>query len=577
MEKKALQLASVASMIDQFNMSNIQILLSLGYKVDVLADFTNPGTITNERAQFLAKELESIGVKVINVSIPRTLNPKPIISSYNQVKRIIKSEHYDLIHCHSPIGGAICRLAAKKERKTGTKVIYTAHGFHFYNGAPLKNWLVFYPVEKWLSKYTDVLITINNEDYKRASNKFNAVRTIKIPGVGVDTQKFAICKVDKAAKRKELRLKEEDFVLLSVGELSDRNNHKIVIEALCQMKEKGTIENIVYLLVGRGDLKEEFEKLIKQNQLEEHIMLLGFRTDTDELCEIADCFVHPSIREGLGIAPLEAMAAGLPLISANVNGIKDYTEDGISGCCIDPTDVAEMVRAIEKMHSNEEFRKRCSANNWEKAKTFDIKNTEEIMKNVYGGGYKHLLSILIRQGKRQSLGLDNNDYVILSVGELNENKNHQVMIHAIREVENVKYIVVGRGPLEKQLKVLTRELGVDSRVLFTGYRTDIRDLIWASDCFAFPSKREGLGLAAIEGMAGGLPVVSSGAGGIEDYLINGLTGYVCDGNNSDNYRNIIKKIMIQNTYEMSKKCTEMAYCFDKEKTDSIMRKVYAGK
>ena len=383
MQKRALQLASVASMIDQFNIPNIQILLSLGYKVDVAADFTNPGTITKERADNLRTRLNEMGVNVFDIAIPRTLNPLAIISAYKQVKCLIDKEKYNLIHCHSPIGGAICRLASKEARAKGTKVIYTAHGFHFYEGAPLKNWIVFYPIEKWLSKYTDTLITINKEDYKRATEKFNARNTVYIPGVGVDTEKFAVCQVNKESKRNELGVKHDDFLLLSVGELSARKNQKVIIDALGKMKQDGSLGNIVYLAVGQGDSLEEFERLIKEYSIEDHVRLLGFRTDIVELCKVVDCFVHPSIREGLGIAPLEAMAAGLPLISAAINGIKDYTENNVSGCCIVPTDVDAMENSIKKMYNNENFRNFCSINNMNTVKNFDIKNTNKIMKELY--------------------------------------------------------------------------------------------------------------------------------------------------------------------------------------------------
>lgn len=385
MEKKALQLASVASMIDQFNIPNIEILQSLGYTVDVVADFTNPGTITRERAENLRKRLTDINVKVFDIEIPRSLNPRAIVAAYQMVNKLLDDRHYDLLHCHSPIGGVIARQAAKEKRKDGLKVIYTAHGFHFFDGAPLKNWLIFYPIEKHFSRYTDILITINKEDYKRADEKFYAKKTVYIPGVGVDSEKFAICKVNKIAKRKELGVKESDFLLLSVGELSERKNQKVIIDALHQMKELGSIGNIVYLAVGKGNQEQEFKRLIREYGLETHVRLLGFRTDINELCETVDCFVHPSIREGLGIAPLEAMAAGLPLISAAVNGIKDYTEDGVSGCCIAPTDVNAMVTAITRMHDDDEFRISCAANNFKIAKTFDIKNTERIMFEVYRG------------------------------------------------------------------------------------------------------------------------------------------------------------------------------------------------
>ena len=156
MTKKVLQLASVASMIDQFNLPNIQVLQSLGYSVDVVANFTNPGTITQKRAEELKKRLLNMNVRVYDIAIPRSLNLKAVLSAYKKVKELIMREEYKLVHCHSPIGGVICRQAAKKARKKGTKVIYTAHGFHFYDGAPLKNWLIYYPIEKYFSRYTDV-------------------------------------------------------------------------------------------------------------------------------------------------------------------------------------------------------------------------------------------------------------------------------------------------------------------------------------------------------------------------------------------------------------------------------------
>ena len=152
------------------------------------------------------------------------------------------------------------------------------------------------------------------------------------------------------------------------------------------MAEKGAIANIVYLVVGRGEMQESLDGLISVYGLKEHVKLAGFRSDIDELCEIADCFVHPSVREGLGIAPLEAMAAGLPMISADVNGIKDYTKDKVTGCCIDPADVDQMVLAIKKMHEDEDFRKKCIANNLRIAKKFDIRNLKDIMSEIYQGG-----------------------------------------------------------------------------------------------------------------------------------------------------------------------------------------------
>ena len=381
MNQRVLILATVPSMIGQFNMDNIQILLDMGYQVDVAGDFTDTSVWPIERVKKFKNQMMDMGIDCIQLDFSRNpLNIKRHIDSYRETVKLILDRKYSFIHTHTPIASAIVRLAVKK---TNTKVIYTAHGFHFYDGAPLKNWLIFYPIEKWLSKYTDVLITINKEDYKRASENFYAKKTVYIPGVGVDTKKFATCNVDREIKRKELGVNNSDFLILSVGELSERKNQKVIIEALHKMEQLGEIGNLVYIAVGEGYLEDEFEKLIQEYGLEKHIKLLGFRTDIDELCETVDCFVHPSVREGLGIAPLEAMAAGLPLISAAINGIKDYTEDGVSGCCIDPTNVDEMVNALVRMRDDVKFRTRCSDNNFRVAKLFDIQNTNDIMSKVY--------------------------------------------------------------------------------------------------------------------------------------------------------------------------------------------------
>ena len=176
--KKVLMLASVASMIDQFNMPNIQLLQELGYEVHVACNFEKGSTCTQERIQNLKQRLEHMGVEYFQIDFSRNvLRVNEIWKAYRQVERLLEKEKYSFIHCHSPIGGAVGRIAA---HKTHTKVIYTAHGFHFYKGAPLHNWLIYYPIEKWLSRYTDVLITINKEDYQRAKKKFHAKKTVKI-------------------------------------------------------------------------------------------------------------------------------------------------------------------------------------------------------------------------------------------------------------------------------------------------------------------------------------------------------------------------------------------------------------
>ena len=317
--KKALQLASVASMIDQFNMPNIELLKSLGYQVDVVADFTNPGTIDKKRTQQLIKNLESMDVRVIDIPIPRKLDIKLIINAYKRVKELIYSENYKLIHCHSPIGGVIARLAAKDKRKDGTKLIYTAHGFHFYHGAPIQNWLVYYPVELVCSRWTDIIITINQEDYLRATQRLKCRRVFYIPGIGIDIKKFSDCTINREQKRKELLIPQDSIILLSVGELNRNKNHTVIIKALSKIYNK----NLHYVIAGKGELENQLQSLANELGIGNRIHLLGYRSDILYLYQMADIFVLPSFREGLNVSLMEAMASRLPCISSRIRGNVD--------------------------------------------------------------------------------------------------------------------------------------------------------------------------------------------------------------------------------------------------------------
>lgn len=366
--KKALFVATVGRFLG-FEKNDIRILQSMGYEVHCAANYS-----ASEIDNFMEK-----GVIKYQVDFARSPFSFQNVKAYEQLKEIFAGKHFVIVHCHTPVGGVLGRLVAQKYRKTGTKVLYTAHGFHFFKGAPLRNWLLYYPVEMLLSRWTDMLITINKEDYQRAKKKFHARKTVYIPGVGVDTKKFATCSINKAEKRKELAIPQDGIIFLSVGELADRKNHRVVIKALGELQNA----KVYYLIAGEGENREEYMELIRQYGLEQNIKLLGIRTDVDELCSIADCFIHPSLREGLGIAPLEAMASGLSLISANVNGIKDYTKNGVTGICVNPILIKDMKRAINKMIEDVEFRKKCGSYNREKAKEFDIHITEKIMRKIY--------------------------------------------------------------------------------------------------------------------------------------------------------------------------------------------------
>ena len=379
MKKKFLMTATVPSMIGQFNMENIKILLNMGYEVDVACNFKDRSVWTDEKEVTFEKQLSELHVRKIQIEYARSpYHVLKLIKSYLELKALIQREGYSGLHCHTPVAAAVARLAANRSG-TGTKVIYTAHGFHFYKGAPLHNWLIYYPIEKWLSKYTDVLITINKEDYQRAKKKFHAKKTEYIPGVGIDIDKIQTVKVDWTAKRRELGIAERDFVLLSVGELNKNKNHEVIIRTLAKLKNP----EIKYIICGKGPLKDYLEKLAVQLGVREQLILLGFRTDIIEIYKIADIFVFPSRREGLSVALMEAMSCGLPCVVSKIRGNIDLINPERSGKVIPFNCVNSWKDAIEHLLTCQQKNKGFMAYSIRKVKPFSAKEIDKEMKIIY--------------------------------------------------------------------------------------------------------------------------------------------------------------------------------------------------
>ncbi len=352
---KALMIATVASMIDLFNMDNIAILESLGYEVHVAANFRFGNVTSQERVDEFKQELLSRGIQVYDIPVPRNVaSLKGILHSYRIVKGICSEHQYRIVHCHSPIGGVIARLGAKEAReKYGTKVIYTAHGFHFYKGAPLKNWLIYYPIEKLCSIWTDVLITINKEDSCLAQKKMRAKKIRYIPGIGVNLDKFQFKTGNRERVRQELGIKPNEIMLLSVGELNKNKNHAIIIEALAAIGNK----SLRYVIAGKGDLREYLENLANKLGIAEQVHLLGYRADVVELYKAADVFVHPSLREGLPISVAEAMASALPCITSKIRGSQDLIIPDKGGYLFDIKRPDQFTSAIEMLSHDPALRK----------------------------------------------------------------------------------------------------------------------------------------------------------------------------------------------------------------------------
>lgn len=333
MMKKVLFVATVVRMhINLFHNPYMKWFKEQGWQVDVAAnnDYDNPNEcIIPYCDNFYCLPFERSPFKLNN------------IKTYFQLKEIIDENNYDIIHCHTPMGSVLTRLASLDARKRGTKVIYTAHGFHFFKGAPLLNWLVYYPIEKLLSYKTDVLITMNEEDYSYAQ-KFHMKRLEYVHGVGIDLDKFKI-EENKMAVRKELGLNDTDVFAISVAQLIKRKNHIVLINAV----EKLNNPNFHLFICGDGVQYDYLNKMIQEKHLEEKVHLLGFRKDIYKLCSSADLFLFASLQEGLPVAIMEAMACGLPIICSNIRGNVDLIDEGKGGFVIEPKDVDGFVNAIK--------------------------------------------------------------------------------------------------------------------------------------------------------------------------------------------------------------------------------------
>lgn len=316
-------------------------------------------------------------------NIPFERNPLKSgnMKAYKELKKVIDGGEFDIIHCHTPVGGMITRLAARRVRKQGSRIIYTAHGFHFYKGAPAINWFLYYPVERWLSHYTDVLITINKEDYERAK-KFKACKVYYVPGVGIDLKKFNINCVDKNKKRKEIGIQVNAFLLLSVGELIPRKNHEVVIQAMGILKHQRGLEHLEYVICGQGFFKSELKRLAKKLNVEDHIHFLGYRDDIAEICKCSDLFVFMSHQEGLPVALMEAMACGLPIICSDIRGNIDLIENKVSGIVVQSSP-EQVASSITWMKKNEKMRTKMASNALCAINNFDLVSVEKIMKEIY--------------------------------------------------------------------------------------------------------------------------------------------------------------------------------------------------
>ena len=369
--RKVLFVATVVRLhINMFHKPFIKWFHDQGWQVDVAAnnDYDNPGECVIPFCDH-------------HYVMPFVRSPlkKGNLDAYKQLKKLLDREHYDIIHCHTPMGSVIARLAAASARNKGTKVIYTAHGFHFYRGAPLVNWLVYYPIERILARKTDLLLTMNREDYGRAK-AFKAKRVEMVNGVGMDMSRFteAVPK-EKEAVHNMLGLDEDDTFAISVAQLIKRKNHSVLLEAVHKLNDP----HFHLFILGDGVQEQELREKIADLGMEKQIHLLGFRNDVYKLCRAADLFLFASLQEGLPVAVMEAMACGLPIIASNIRGNVDLIDPGKGGWLVDPNDVDGFVLAIRSALQSRENWDRMKAYNYRKVQRYGIPSVVEQMAEIY--------------------------------------------------------------------------------------------------------------------------------------------------------------------------------------------------
>ena len=350
---------------------HIKMLQSAGYTVELACNMEEP----------LSGRVATLCCKAHHIPFSRSPFSKDNLTAYRALKKLLKEKHYDIVHTHTPNASALVRLACRKLRKNGLRVFYTAHGFHFYTGAPLKNWLVYYPVERFLSRWTDALITINQEDYQRAEKFFHAKQTVCIPGVGMNTHGFCNSNYVRGVRRKEIGVPANAPLLLSVGELNENKNHRIILQALEKCPKK-----IHYVICGDGDQRDVLLSRARELGMEARVHLMGVRQDIAQWMTDADIYVFPSFREGLSVSLMEAMTAGLPVICSDIRGNRDLIQTETGGLLCSPTDAAGFADVIRRLLADSALRKKMGEHNRQAVEAFSTERVLADLKEIYGIG-----------------------------------------------------------------------------------------------------------------------------------------------------------------------------------------------
>ncbi len=366
---KILHVTTISNAVNEFLLPHIRMLIDEGHQVDVAFNIV----------QKVKSEIKELGCRIHEVPFQRSPLSKDNVKAYKTLKKIILENNYDLVHAHTPVASFITRFTARNI--PSLKVFYTAHGFHFYKGAPFKNWLLYFPLEWWMSKYTDVLITINKEDYQLALKRFKTV-VYRIHGVGVKTERyFPYSENEKIKIRSELGYTKKDFILLCTGELNKNKNQGILIKTVAQITKE--IPDIKLLLAGKGPMKKNLEELVHNLGLSENVVFLGYRTDLPKFVNICDIAVSASIREGLPLTIMEAIFCGKPVVASLNRGHCELVSNGVTGYLVEPRDADGFASRILELKNNPLLMKEMGEKARDTAGIYKSENVLRELKEVY--------------------------------------------------------------------------------------------------------------------------------------------------------------------------------------------------
>lgn len=367
---KRILVTSTDLMMVQFLLPHVLYLKSINYDVEVACS-----NVGGRLAEVRKKLVDTV---VWEVPLQRSPFKISNFTGYQELNKIILENSYDVIWTNEPVMGFVTRMAARKARKNGTKVMYMSHGYHFFVGGE-KKYTIFFPIEKLASRLCDMIVTINYEDYNLTKNKFYVQSVKHINGIGVNIQAYQENKC-AVKMRRDLQIKEDSFVILSVGELKAHKNHERIIEALPQINR----DNVIYLICGKGELLEYLKKKAENLGVADGVKFLGYRRDIPQILCCADVFAFPSKREGLGLAALEAMAAGLPVVGAKVRGIVDYVKDGETGFLCDVDDSTQYANALQKLYDDRTMGQAIGQSNRDYVKKYDLNIIKQEIAKLIG-------------------------------------------------------------------------------------------------------------------------------------------------------------------------------------------------